>query len=112
MQKPRTKADAARLERWSALSSFVGSGVRVSFDGVSFDTRLTSYGMARLADVVNTPEKRDDGGKLYTPRMIALTFADGIFYLVDEDVARIDQLTRGTHVTMVGGLDIKLERLA
>jgi hypothetical protein len=71
------------------LTPLLGQCVRVSFGDLSLDTVLLDVQKGVQKNMINVPDKRQEGDKSYTPPTVFLSFRDGSLYFVAEDVRSV-----------------------
>ena len=89
------------------LSSILNKNITLTFSGRSFSVVIRDIKQARLADVINKPERRQNvDGTFYTPTVVILDCGNEQIHIYLEDIERVVQQLHGIRIRMIDGQEI------
>lgn len=107
-QRQQDKEQIGKID--AMLASLAEQKVRITFGPSqhSFTSTFIGVRQSRLADLINTPDRRERDGIWYTPTTVTFVFESGKLHFVLEDITRISQNLKGVCV-ITGPTEVRME---
>ena len=103
-QRKQTKDQVAQLKQ--RMLPILNIPIIVTFGPHKFSTVIEDIVQARLADLINKPERREENGIFYTPTTVTFHCSNGKLHFILDDIDSIVQTLAGIMFHMRGGMDV------